>query len=100
MEFQGKRVLILGLAREGVSLARYLEPGRVPRSWSPTAPPERSRRSNSRDLDELHGSVVLGGDHPELVAEAEHLLRQSWCARRTIRSISPRSAHAGSRWKA
>lgn len=70
MDFQDRDVLILGLGREGLSLARFLS-GRGARvTVTDLATPEKL----GNRLKELHGGaahLVLGGHHPELVEEAE-----------------------------
>lgn len=72
MGIEGARILILGLAREGVSLARFFAEEGALVTVTDSAPDERL----TARLQALHGlpiRSVLGGDHPELVLEADTL---------------------------
>ncbi len=69
MDIAGQHALILGLAREGVSLARFLSKQGALVTVTDSANPERLQ-------DQLHQAAgtarfVLGGDHPELVDGAD-----------------------------
>jgi UDP-N-acetylmuramoylalanine--D-glutamate ligase len=70
MDFHGTRVLVLGLAREGVALARYL----CAQGAEVTAT-DNAQGVKLRDrlvpLDALPVRTVVGGDHPELLAGAD-----------------------------
>jgi UDP-N-acetylmuramoylalanine--D-glutamate ligase len=69
-QFDGKRVLVLGLAREGVSLARFLR--REGATVTATDNADRSALpAQLSSLDESQVRIVLGGVHPELVSEAD-----------------------------
>jgi UDP-N-acetylmuramoylalanine--D-glutamate ligase len=69
-EFHGTRVLVLGLAREGVALARYLN--RQGAAVIATDNAERtSLQGELSGLDESRLQIVLGGDHPELLGEVD-----------------------------
>ncbi len=70
MDGSARRILILGLAREGASLARYFALRACPVTVTDSAPPERLA-DRLRSLPDLHIQVVLGGHYPELVAEAD-----------------------------
>src|SRR5690348_13246576 len=70
MTFDGERVLILGLAREGASLARYLARQGAAVTVTDSAPEDRVRARLSAST-ERGVRVVAGGDHPELVDDVE-----------------------------
>jgi UDP-N-acetylmuramoylalanine--D-glutamate ligase len=66
MIFQEKRVLVVGLAREGVTLARYLRRQGAAVTATDNADPG-TMQTRLAGLEESQIRVVLGGDHPELV---------------------------------
>ena len=72
MQIAGKRVVVLGLAREGVALARYLSA-----HGAHVAATDRGEESALGDrltsLQDASVRVVVGGDHPELVDGADVL---------------------------
>src|SRR5579884_1425348 len=66
----GTRILILGLAREGMSLARFF----AERGSEVTVTDSASEAKLRSRIDALSGlsiRYVLGGDHPELVEQAD-----------------------------
>jgi len=67
---QGLRVLILGLAREGASLARFFA-HRGARVTVTDAQPADRLESRIRSIGDTSVQLALGGDHPELVAQAD-----------------------------
>lgn len=70
MSYHDQRILILGLAREGVSLARFFAQRGARVTVTDVAPAERLRPR----LETLQGfpiHAVLGGDFPDLVADAD-----------------------------
>ncbi|GAC1644267.1 MAG: UDP-N-acetylmuramoyl-L-alanine--D-glutamate ligase [Chloroflexota bacterium] len=70
MQINGKNVLILGLAREGVSLARFLARQGAAVTATDSAPASTLReRVDSVGMSSVR--FVLGGDHPDLVREAD-----------------------------
>jgi UDP-N-acetylmuramoylalanine--D-glutamate ligase len=72
MELSGKRVLVLGLGREGESLSRHLAKQGA-RVTVTDAAPTASLLDRVRRLDGLPIELVLGGHHPELVEKADLL---------------------------
>jgi UDP-N-acetylmuramoylalanine--D-glutamate ligase len=69
-EFRDTRVLVLGLAREGVALARYLN--RQGAAVIATDNAERTAlQGQLSGLDESRLRILLGGDHPELLSEVD-----------------------------
>src|SRR4051812_18979861 len=70
MNVDGTRILILGLAREGVSLARFFAERGAVVTVTDSASPDRLRE-RIHGLGGLPVRLVIGGDHPELVAEAD-----------------------------
>jgi UDP-N-acetylmuramoylalanine--D-glutamate ligase len=70
MDIQGKRVLVLGLAREGVTLARYLCEQGADVTATDNADGEKLRERLGT-LDGLPVRTMVGGDHPELLAGAD-----------------------------
>jgi UDP-N-acetylmuramoylalanine--D-glutamate ligase len=70
MDFCDKRVLVLGLAREGESLARFLA-SRGARVTVTDAAPAEALDERVTCLDRLGVEVVVGGHHPELVDDAD-----------------------------
>ena len=66
----GKHVLILGLAREGVSLARFFA-GRGARVTVTDSAPPAQLAGRAGGLADLGVRCALGGDHPELVTMAD-----------------------------
>jgi UDP-N-acetylmuramoylalanine--D-glutamate ligase len=69
MNIAGGRALILGLGREGASLASFLADGGADVTVTDSAPAE-SLAGRSHDLPPTV-RLVLGGDHPELVRDAD-----------------------------
>lgn len=67
MDTAGKRVLILGLAREGSSLARFLSARGAHVTVTDSAPEERLQ-THLREMQDAPVRAVLGDHHPELVA--------------------------------
>jgi UDP-N-acetylmuramoylalanine--D-glutamate ligase len=70
MDYEQTRILILGLAREGISLAHYFAERGATVTVTDSAPAEMLRGRT----DKLAGSSVrlfLGGDYPELVGDAD-----------------------------
>lgn len=65
-----KTVLILGLAREGVSLARYFA-GRDARVTVTDSAPEERLGKSIRALGDASVRLELGAHHPELVDQAD-----------------------------
>jgi len=63
------RVLILGLAREGLSLARFFAPSAVVTVTD--AADETSLGERAAELAALDVRLVAGGHHPELVRDAD-----------------------------
>lgn len=72
MDVDGQRVLILGLAREGASLARFLASHGAEVTVTDAAPMERLAETVS-SIDQSQVQVVVGGDHPELVADTDRV---------------------------
>src|SRR5947209_17282845 len=70
MDVEGQRVLILGLAREGAALARFLASRGGCVTVTDSAPPEHLAQAIA-SIDQAHVRVVAGDDHPELVADTE-----------------------------
>jgi UDP-N-acetylmuramoylalanine--D-glutamate ligase len=70
MEVRGKRVLILGFAREGESLARYLA-GAGARVTVTDAAPAAGFADRVQRLQQLPIELVLGGHYPELVEDTD-----------------------------
>lgn len=70
MDFSDKRALILGLAREGDSLARFLAE-RGARVTVTDVASSRALDARARGLSELGVRLVLGGQHPGLVGDAD-----------------------------
>jgi UDP-N-acetylmuramoylalanine--D-glutamate ligase len=70
MTIEGKRILILGLAREGESLARFLAERGALVTITDAAPASRLEPRLGA-LTGLPVDFALGGDHPELIAGAE-----------------------------
>lgn len=72
MNLHGKHALVLGLAREGVSLARYLAAQGTDVTVTDSAPAEKLA-ARIASLEGLPVRFVLGGHHPELVSGADVL---------------------------
>jgi len=70
MDTHGKNVLILGLAREGASLACYLARQGARVTVTDSAPHERLR-DRVRGLSGMGIRFFLGGHHPELLENTE-----------------------------
>jgi UDP-N-acetylmuramoylalanine--D-glutamate ligase len=70
MDIRGKNILILGLAREGASLARYLARGGGHVTVTDSAPRERLR-DRVRGLSGMGIRFCLGDHHPELLEQTE-----------------------------
>src|SRR5438105_10321344 len=70
MDFDGASILVLGLAREGASLARFLTERGASVTVTDSAAEERLRERLAQ-LSSLPIAAVTGGDHPELVAGAD-----------------------------
>jgi UDP-N-acetylmuramoylalanine--D-glutamate ligase len=70
MKTSPKRALILGLAREGASLARFLAARGMDVTITDSASPEKLR-SRIQRLDDLPIRVVVGDDRPDLAREAD-----------------------------
>ena len=72
MNIAGNRAVVLGLAREGVALASYLST-----HGAHVTATDRGREDGLRErlavLEDTAVRVVVGGDHPELVAGADTL---------------------------
>ncbi|MDQ2744099.1 MAG: UDP-N-acetylmuramoyl-L-alanine--D-glutamate ligase, partial [Chloroflexota bacterium] len=69
MDIAGRHALILGLAREGVSLARFLSKQGALVTVTDSASPERLKDQQQQAAGTAR--FVLGGDHPELVDGAD-----------------------------
>lgn len=72
MDLEGKRCLVLGLAREGVSLARYLVAEGAEVTVTDRAPAS-DLAARVRSLRDVPVRVVLGGEYPDLVGENDYL---------------------------
>ena len=70
MKISPRRALILGLAREGDSLARFLASEGMDVTVTDSASPEKLR-SRIQSLDDLPVRVVVGDDSPDLVEETD-----------------------------
>lgn len=70
MQIDGSHALILGMAREGVSLARFLAERGASVTVTDSAPWEKLQ-GRVEYLETLGVRCVVGGDHPELVEQTE-----------------------------
>ncbi|HLJ69013.1 MAG TPA: UDP-N-acetylmuramoyl-L-alanine--D-glutamate ligase [Chloroflexota bacterium] len=70
MDVAGQRILILGLAREGESLARFLAERGAQITVTDAASRDRLAE-RIRRLRDLPVDIVVGGHHPELVTGAD-----------------------------
>jgi UDP-N-acetylmuramoylalanine--D-glutamate ligase len=70
MDVHGARVLVLGLAREGVALARYLCAQGAEVTATDNVQGDKLRE-RLKPLKTLPVRTVVGGDHPELLAGTE-----------------------------
>jgi UDP-N-acetylmuramoylalanine--D-glutamate ligase len=70
MNIRGKRVLVVGLAREGVTLARYLSEQGAQVTATDTSDSD-ALRARLATLEGTDVRTVIGGDHPELLARID-----------------------------